>query len=155
MLYVREGIPANILATGNAPLESVCIELILWNTKWLLHCSYNSHKNMIEQCLTALSEYLDLYSSNYEKILILGDFNVSVKENHMKCFCDIYGLETLIKKPTCYKNSENPTCIELMLTNKCTAQFSKHMCDRNRFVWLSFWCLWLLSEKNIKNFSQE
>ena len=32
---------------------------------------------MIEQDL-ALGEYLDLYL-NYEKILILGDFNVSVK----------------------------------------------------------------------------
>ena len=35
----------------------------------------------------------------------------------MKCFCDNYGLKTLIRKLTCYKNSENPTCIDLMLTN--------------------------------------
>ena len=79
-MYVREDIPANILAKENAPtpLETIYIELNKRNTKWLLYCSYNSHENMIEQDL-ALSEYLDLYS-NYEKILILGDFNVSVKE---------------------------------------------------------------------------
>ena len=70
---------------------------------------------MIEQHLAALDEYLDLYSPNYEKILILGDFNVSAKENHMNCFCDNYGLKTLIRKPTCYKNSENLTCIHLIL----------------------------------------
>ena len=72
---------------------------------------------MIEQHLAVLGEYLDLYSSDYEKILILGDFSVSVKENHMKCFCDNYGLKTLIRKPTWYKSFENPTCIDLMLTN--------------------------------------
>ena len=40
---------------------------------------------MIAQHLAARGKYLDLYSSNYEKILIPGDFNFSVKENHMKC----------------------------------------------------------------------
>ena len=35
----------------------------------------------------------------------------------MKCFCDNYGLKALIRKPTCYKNSENSTGIDLMLTN--------------------------------------
>ena len=36
---------------------------------------------MIEQHLAAVSEYLVLYSSNYEKILILRDFHVNVKES--------------------------------------------------------------------------
>ena len=34
----------------------------------------------------------------------------------MKCFCDNYGLKTLIRKPTCFRNTENPICINLMLT---------------------------------------
>ena len=29
----------------------------------------------------------------------------------------MYNLKTLIKEPTCFKNLENPTCIDLMLTN--------------------------------------
>ena len=135
-LYRSEDIPANLLATENAPLESLYMELDLTNTKRLLNCFYNSHKKMIEQHLVALDEYLDLYSSNYEKILILGDFNFNVKENHMKCFCDNYDLKTLIRKSTCYKNFENLTCIDLMLTN-VPLQFSKHMCHRNRFIWYS------------------
>ena len=48
---------------------------------------------MIEH-LAALGENLNLNSSKFEKILILGDFNASVKENHMKCFCENYGLKT-------------------------------------------------------------
>lgn len=31
----------------------------------------------------------------------------------MKCFYDTY----FLKLRTCYKNSENPTCIDLMLTD--------------------------------------
>ena len=35
----------------------------------------------------------------------------------VKCFRDNYGHKTLISKLTYYKNSGNPTCIDLMLTN--------------------------------------
>ena len=56
-------------------------------------------------------------SSNYEKILIPGDFNVSVKGNRMKWFCNNYGPKYLIKQPIYYKNSDNPTDIDLILTN--------------------------------------
>ena len=35
----------------------------------------------------------------------------------MKLFCENYNLKTLIKEPTCYKNPDNPTCIDLILTN--------------------------------------
>ena len=35
----------------------------------------------------------------------------------MKCFCDNYDLKTLIRKLTCYNNSGNPTCVDLMLKN--------------------------------------
>ena len=67
--------------------------------------------------LDALSKFLDLYSSKYEKVLILGDFNVGIEEKHIKCFCDNYNFKSLIKQPTCYKNPDNPTFIDLMLTN--------------------------------------
>ena len=36
----------------------------------------------------------------------------------MKNFCDINCLKSLIKLPTCFKNPDNPTCIDLILTNR-------------------------------------
>ena len=96
---MKEDIPANILSTENVPLESLYIELNLRNTKWLLNCSYYPHTNIIEQDLAALGDYLDLHSSNYEKILILEDFNVSFKENDLNRFCENYSPKTLRKKP--------------------------------------------------------
>ena len=35
----------------------------------------------------------------------------------MKVFCDSYEFKNLIKDVTCYKNPENPSCIDLILTN--------------------------------------
>ena len=72
---------------------------------------------MICNHLDALSTYLDLHSTTYEKILILGDFHVGIEEQHMKAFCDIYNLTSLFKQPTYYKNPNNPTCIDLILSN--------------------------------------
>ena len=72
---------------------------------------------MMKNHLATLSNFLELYSSKYKKIMILGDFNVGIDEVHMKFFCEAYNLTNLIKQPTCYKNPDNPTCIDLILTN--------------------------------------
>ena len=50
----------------------------------------------------SLSACLDLHSTTYENILILGNFNVGIEDQHMKSFCDNYNLTSLIKQPTCY-----------------------------------------------------
>ena len=43
----------------------------------------------------------------------------------MSEFCDTYNLKSLIREPTCYKNPENPSCIDLILTNRtCSFQNS-------------------------------
>ena len=36
----------------------------------------------------------------------------------MLSFCDTFDLTSLIKEPTCYKNPDNLSCIDLTLTNK-------------------------------------
>ena len=67
--------------------------------------------------LAALEKFLYLHFSNYEKVLILGDFNVWVNERHMQSFCETYDLKSLTKEQTCYKNLNSPTCISLIFTN--------------------------------------
>ena len=47
----------------------------------------------------------------------MGDFNIEVTQTSMKVFCDSYEFKNLIKDATCYKNPENPSCIDLILTN--------------------------------------
>ena len=90
ILYV---IPSNLLAFEDKLIESLFIELNLQNTKILINCSYNPHKSETKKHLRALRDSLDLYSSKYEKILILGDFNVEIEGANMKSFCENYDLK--------------------------------------------------------------
>ena len=56
MLYVREDIPSNLLATDEKNhIESFYVELNLRNEKWLINCSYNPNKIMICNHLDVLS----------------------------------------------------------------------------------------------------
>ena len=80
MLYVREDIPCNLLATEEKNhIESFYVELNLCNEKRLVNCSYNPNKTMILNHLEALNSHLDLNSTTYEKVLILGDFNIGIQ----------------------------------------------------------------------------
>ena len=45
-------------------------------------------------------------------------FNSEFSELCLNDFCDIYNLKNLVKKPTCYKNPDNPSCIDLFLANR-------------------------------------
>ena len=50
--------------------------------------------------------------------MFLGDFNASVSEKCLDEFYNLNGLTSLIKKPTCFKNPDKLTCIDLILTNQ-------------------------------------
>ena len=84
---------------------------------WLLSCSYYPSKSNIVSHLEHLRRSLDLYPVNYDNLLLMGDFNLNTSELNMKGFCGSYGFKSLIKVSTCFKNPENPSCIDLILTN--------------------------------------
>ena len=65
-----------------------------------------------------LAKNLALYSSAYANYIVIGDFNVDAVSKEIPRFCDTFDLTSLIKEPTCYKNPYNPSCIDLILTNK-------------------------------------
>ena len=67
--------------------------------------------------MTALRHFLDLHSSKDQKILVLSEFSVEIEEANMKSFGENYNLKSLIKQPTCYKNSNKNTHIDLILTS--------------------------------------
>ena len=58
---------------------------------------------------------------------MLDNFESHMEDSPIKTFGEIYKLQILIKKPTCFKNQENNTCIDLVL--------KIHMfCDHRNFV---------------------
>ena len=93
------------------------MEIRIRNNIWLLCCSYNPSKLQIASHIQEISNGIDAYCKRYENILIMGDFNVDVKEVSLHLFCNQYKLKSLNKDLTCCKNIDNPSCIDLFLTN--------------------------------------
>ena len=79
---------------------------------------YNPAKEKDLYFLDHVSRGLDKLMADYDNMLIIGDLNSCMTETHMKNFCELYDLENLIKQPTCYKNADNPSSIDLLLTNR-------------------------------------
>ena len=63
-----------------------------------------------------LTKKLALHSSNYENLIIIGDFNVDIDKSCIEGFRGTYDLKSLTTEPICYENLENPTCIGPVLT---------------------------------------
>ena len=63
-----------------------------------------------------LDKAIDTYNS-YDKILLIGDFNAEINESYLESFLYEHDLENLVKENTCFMSVENPSCIDLMLTN--------------------------------------
>ena len=52
----------------------------------------------------------------------MGDFNANISEPPPTSLCTLFKLQNLVIEPTCYKNPNNPNCIDLFLTN-CFRRF--------------------------------
>ena len=96
-------------------IEGMFIEINLTKTNWLLFGTYppsDSDKKYFEQIELASDAY-----SDYEKFLLVGDFNAEKLEpcfNNFLYHCDA---KNLVKDKTCFKSIDNPSCIDLFLTN--------------------------------------
>ena len=61
-----------------------------------------------------------------DKFLLVGDFNAEENEAVISKFLDLYNLTNLVKGKTCFKSRNNPSCIDLFLTNVISAGMSDH-----------------------------
>ena len=119
LLYIRENIPSRLLNSKfKAGIETISVEINLRKRKWFLNCSYNPNKNLISNHLECLNRIMDEFSKNYDNVIFLGDFNTCINGNAMKSFCSLNNLISLIDQPTCYKNPDKPTCVDLIPTNR-------------------------------------
>ena len=73
---------------------------------------------MIKGYLEYISKETDSHLSNYDNFLLIGDLNSEPTEEAMKSFYQIHNFKNLLDKPTFYKNPTNPSCVDLIITNK-------------------------------------
>ena len=122
MIYVRKDIHSKELKKHNLPknIEALFIEINLRKTKLLLVGTYHSkhavHGTSDTEFFEQIGLALDIYSG-YDKFLIAGDFNVQVGEPSIDEFLDDFGAKNLVNDLTCFKSTDNPSCIDLFLTN--------------------------------------
>ena len=120
LFFIRDDLDSKEIKSHKLPkkVEGIFINLTIRNTKWLIMGGYNPDKKNIKVFLDHISKELDRFLPKYENFLLLGDFNSEMSEDEMKIFCETYNLTNLITDPTCYKSVENPSCIDVMLTNR-------------------------------------
>ena len=129
MIYVREDIPSKILEkhrfpdvifdhTDNlGPIEGIFIEINLKKSKWLLFGSYHRPKQSDGYYFDKVTHALDFYATDYQKFLLTGDFNTEEYEPILSSFLSEQNANNLVKNKTCFKNVNNPSCIDLFITN--------------------------------------
>jgi len=105
-------------------IESIVVELHIGNKKWCVISIYRNEDVSAKTFLDILSKTLDQILDIYEHVIIIGDININSIEKsnskfkHLANFCDLHDLSNLMKEqPTCFQ-SESPTSIDIILTNK-------------------------------------
>ena len=122
MIYVRKDIPSKELKKDSLPknIEALFVEINLRKTKLLLvgtdHSKHAVHGTSDTEFFEQIGFALDVYSG-YDKFLIAGDFNVQVGEPSIDEFLDDFGAKNLVNGLTCFKSTDNPSCIDIFLTN--------------------------------------
>ena len=125
IIYVKDDIPSKILTKHVLPtdIEALFVELNFRKCKWLLSGIYLPPSQSDQCFFDRLDNVLDVYS-NYENILLVGDFNAEIGETCLDTFLYQHQLKNVNKELICYKNSENPSWIDFILTNN-PRSFSK------------------------------
>ena len=118
LIYIREDIPSRQLSKHNfnKHIEGMFIEINLRKTRWLLFGTYHPPSQSDKEYFEQVGLALDVYS-DYGKFLLTGDFNAEDSESCLKDFLYHYDAKNLVKQKTCFKSVENPSCIDLFLTN--------------------------------------
>ena len=123
MLFIREDIPSKLLSIEKNLIEASNIETNLRKIKWLLCCSHTLNKENIQAHLENLDRRLILCC--YDNHINLGEFKIGPESKYMET--------SNFKEPTCFKDLENPSCIDLIFTNR-PPKLSKFLCYRDRSV---------------------
>ena len=97
-------------------IESICLELNLRKRKWLVIGIYKPLRYNEDALIKSLCSCLTNATKEFENIVLVRDFNMTVENTKMEQLLNTFSLESLMTSRTCFK-SVAPTGIELILTN--------------------------------------
>ena len=118
LMYINENIPSRVLKLHKTPedIEILSVEINLKKQKWCIVGIYRPPCTQKQYFIDNLSRVVDCYSTKYDNIIILGDFNMEPSDDHMVSLFNSFNLYNLVKECTCFKGP--PKCYDLILTNR-------------------------------------
>ena len=122
MCYVKSDIPhrlrTDISCNGNG-IEMITIQLKFKDESVFISIMYRPPTVHISHLITALEYVSEKCLHEGTSLYIIGDLNVNVLKhpNLLDDVLDILSLTNVVREPTCFKNVDNPTLIDLILTN--------------------------------------
>ena len=78
LMYINENIPSRLLKEHIIPanIEIMCVEINLRKQKWVVIGIYRPPSMNVTYFLEHLSRVIDCYYKKYERVIIMGDFNI-------------------------------------------------------------------------------
>ena len=98
--------------------EVLFIEVNLSHSKWLFVACYHPPSQNNDLFFRKLSNQINFYLKTYENFFIAGDLDCQETEPIPSEFLNMHSAKNIVKEETCFKSIENPSCIDLFLTNK-------------------------------------
>ena len=101
--------------------------------------TYRPPNKSIDSFLENVGKALNIYCQKYNKFLLCGDFNSEHTESSLSEFSLKYDSNNLVVEKTCFKNPENPRCIDLFLTKSVrsfenTSAFATGISDFHKMI---------------------
>ena len=99
ILFAKENIPCKVLNTFrfSEECEITSIDFSISNKKWLFLSMYNPPSQKEALFVEQIKLALNIYSTSYEKFLLLGDFNMTTENSKLQDLMEAFCLESLIK----------------------------------------------------------
>ena len=91
------------------------VEINFRKSKPILGGIYHPQSQHDQYFFDSLDKALDVYC-NYEKVVLVGDFNAKIGETCLDNFLFQHELQIINKEPTRSKNAHNSSCIDFVLT---------------------------------------
>ncbi|XP_057305354.1 uncharacterized protein LOC130642282 [Hydractinia symbiolongicarpus] len=112
MFYVRNNIVCRQIDKSSLPedIEAIFLEINLRKQKWIVAGIYKPPSLNTKYFTRCIREFLSKINS--DNIILMGDFNAVEHDDDMLLFNSELRLKNLIKKPTCHKSLQNPSCVD-------------------------------------------
>ena len=141
MVFVNSHILSRRLSDVKIPSNTqiVPFEINIRKEKWLVASIYKAPSQENKYFLWYLTNLFEFYSTRYEKVILLGDFNIEAENKAMKDFLQEHTFYNMMKPNTCFKG-DGGSCIDLLITNSKfsfmkTNSFESGLSDHHHIIY--------------------